>query len=537
MTEGTVTAREGAGGGRAASAASAERDRRAAWVWGGQTARVPRPNRSGPSALVIPLLLGLLGVLSLGLLAWGYRINEMQGRGFARMDAVMDLRISASVFHLWLEEHLHGQPGESPEHLWGDLARADALTDALLEGGSTEHGHQVEPLDEPELRGQGEGIRAGLRTLRTIATERLELGSRGGVGSALDGEFNAVFHRLHSLADELETEIEKRAAANQIWWRRIMGTVFVAWTVVIAVATTGLFLDQRRRLVAERGLREVRRELEETNRELERRVAERTASLTAANEALTREVEQRRLVQESLLDHQERLRELSSQISLAEERERRRIAVEVHDRIGTGLALASMKLATSLDEDPSSGAAEHTRIALALVNEAIEHTRSIAFALSTPILYELGLGAALEWLAEKVQGESGLPIVFEDGGICEALDKEQEILLYWSVRELLVNVVKHARASGVWVSCQREDGDVRVVVEDDGIGISEAAAADRADGRKGLGLFSIRQRMSSMGGYVEAEPRPGGGTQVTLVVPGPERETCHGTGGPTGGSA
>jgi signal transduction histidine kinase len=220
---------------------------------------------------------------------------------------------------------------------------------------------------------------------------------------------------------------------------------------------------------------------------------------------------------ESLREREAELRSLASQLSLTEERERRRIATELHDHIGQTLALCKIKLGM-LQESASAGLLESMDEIRKLIDQTIQYTRSLTSELSPPILYELGFEATVEWLGEKILKQYGILFHFEDDGQPKPICDEARVLLFQAVRELLVNVTKHAQARNVRVSIRRDGKDVRINVEDDGVGF-HASEIGSYISRTGFGLFSIRERLNYIGGYLEVESEPGHGTLVTLVAP------------------
>ncbi len=156
---------------------------------------------------------------------------------------------------------------------------------------------------------------------------------------------------------------------------------------------------------------------------------------------------------------------------------------------------------------------------LKLIDEAVISTRSLTFELSPPILYELGLEAALEWLTEEMESKHGIHCRFEDSGQPKPLDHDIGVLLFQTVRELLVNVRKHARARNVEVSIKRSGANILIKVEDDGVGFDMKRLCPRGGKPDGFGLFSIRERMRHVGGQVEIKSAPGQGTRVTVTAP------------------
>jgi signal transduction histidine kinase len=153
-----------------------------------------------------------------------------------------------------------------------------------------------------------------------------------------------------------------------------------------------------------------------------------------------------------------------------------------------------------------------------LIEQAIGHTRSLTLQLSPPILYELGLEPAVEWLAEQVEAETGLKVTVEDDGQPKPADDQIRPLMFNAVRELLVNVVKHARASSARVSLGRDGDRLRVVVADDGVGC-DSGRSQSAPSSSGFGLFNIRERFAHLGGRFELVSEAGKGCLVTLLAP------------------
>jgi signal transduction histidine kinase len=132
----------------------------------------------------------------------------------------------------------------------------------------------------------------------------------------------------------------------------------------------------------------------------------------------------------------------------------------------------------------------------------------------------LGLGAAIrEWLAEEIEKKHGLAVVFEDDGSEKILDTDTSAFLFRAVRELLVNVVKHAQAKNIKVSLQKENKTLIVSVIDDGLGFRHSGKKSLKSKKGGYGLFSIRERLSYLGGSVDIKSVLDRGTGVVLRVP------------------
>jgi signal transduction histidine kinase len=245
-------------------------------------------------------------------------------------------------------------------------------------------------------------------------------------------------------------------------------------------------------------------------------------------EAAQREITERKRAEARLLTYQQRLRSLASQLSLTEERERRRLATELHDRVSQTLAICKIKLGMLRQLASSTELAEALDEIDKYLKEIVRATRALTFEISSPILYQLGLEAALEWLTEQTWERDGIPSEFRDDRRPKPLDDDVRVLLFQAVRELLVNVAKHAQAHSVKVVIRREDSNVQIVVEDDGVGFTTFPIGSHWSEIKGFGLFSIRERLDYLGGQLKIKSERGNGTRVTLVAPLKHGETTTG---------
>ena len=222
-------------------------------------------------------------------------------------------------------------------------------------------------------------------------------------------------------------------------------------------------------------------------------------------------IQDRKSSEEQVLAYQEQLQSLAAELSLSEERERRRIATNLHDRIGQSLAFAKLKLAGLAQEKAELKPVQD------LIEQAIVDTRSLTFELSPPVLYELGLVPALEWLTRKIQQEHGIQTRFHDDGQPKPVHENFRVVLFQAARELLVNVVKHANASHAQVMLRRDGDALRIIIEDDGIGFEIAKA--KSETPRSFGLFNIRERVEYLGGRVKIQSEHRCGTRVTLIAP------------------
>lgn len=229
---------------------------------------------------------------------------------------------------------------------------------------------------------------------------------------------------------------------------------------------------------------------------LERRVVERTKELT---------------------DSQRRLRALASELNLAEQRERRRLAAELHDYLAQLLVVGRIKLGQALQKVGMSSPREHIQEADEILDRSLTYTRSLVAQLVPPVLEQFGLSAALLWLGDEMR-RRGLTVDVEAPREAPPLSVDQAALLYQSTRELLMNVLKHSHTTwaSVTLDCE-DDRDLAIMVRDEGAGFDMASTVNQALDK--FGLFSIRERMQVLGGAFTIESAPGKGTTATLTLP------------------
>jgi PAS domain S-box-containing protein len=235
---------------------------------------------------------------------------------------------------------------------------------------------------------------------------------------------------------------------------------------------------------------------------------------------IARDVTERKGMEEKIRTYQNELysvaAEMSSLESRIEERERHLIAADLHDYVGQNLVVSQFKLASLRKYLSAPDAAGHLEEVQELIGQTIEYTRSLTIELNPPILVEIGLHAAVESLAEGFEKIHGIRVIVEDDGLPKQTGEDVRYLLFRSVRELLMNAVKHSRAGSIRVSLERSLDSIRITVADDGLGF-EGVSAIRKNG--GFGLFTVRERLKRAGGSCEIVSIIGAGTTVILSAP------------------
>lgn len=230
------------------------------------------------------------------------------------------------------------------------------------------------------------------------------------------------------------------------------------------------------------------------------------------------DVTARKQAEQQLVEQRRQLRALVSQLAVAEEHERRRIADGLHDDISQLLAAARLKLsllATATDMRKARGLA---RDAGDYLDRMIKTTRSLAFELASPVLHRFGFEPALEDLCEKMSAQHGIRFAFKAQMQAATLPDDVQTLVFHAVRELMRNVVRHARASRATVDIRTRGRSLILTVQDDGVGFAESRLMASGPDR-GFGLFSVRERMKHLGGRFSVTRTAPHGTRITLAVP------------------
>ncbi|MCF7954587.1 MAG: PAS domain S-box protein, partial [Phycisphaerae bacterium] len=232
------------------------------------------------------------------------------------------------------------------------------------------------------------------------------------------------------------------------------------------------------------------------------------------------DITDRKEVEEKLIEYQKQLKALTCQLSLAEEQERKRIATWIHDEITQALIAVNMRLTVLQNEIKAGQVTLDVDGFKKYISELIEKTRVQAFDLSSPVLYAFGLEEAIRgYLTDEIEAKHGVSTEFKDDELPKPLEEDVQVQMYRSVRELLTNTIKHARAENIKVSMYREGDTIKIVVEDDGVGFDMAENDSGSDLTKGFGLFSIHENLSQLGGNAEVKSVAGQGTVVVLTAP------------------
>ena len=312
---------------------------------------------------------------------------------------------------------------------------------------------------------------------------------------------------------------------------RIYGYTAEEWLKDPRLWQTAIHSDDRERVIAE--ITEMQREKKSSV--IEYRVTKRNGMVRWAEDhvsweedkqgrvvsmnGLMYDITDRKEAEKKIKTYQKRLRALASKLTLTEEREKRHLATELHDSIGQLLALCRIKLGELEKVAKSTDVRSLAEEVEKGLEEIIWHTRSLTLRLGPPVLYELGLEAALEWLVEYMEEQYGVQTKFRFDGKVDPIEEELRVFIFRAVQELMMNVARHGETDKAEALVWRENETMHITVEDRGVGF-DSAILDAPSGKdSGFGIFSIRERIRYFGGELSIRSKPGKGTQITLVVP------------------
>ncbi|WP_372795744.1 PAS domain-containing protein [Pontiella sp.] len=225
------------------------------------------------------------------------------------------------------------------------------------------------------------------------------------------------------------------------------------------------------------------------------------------------------------IKYQNRLRALTQDLLQAEDRERRQLAMALHDDIGQMLAALNMKFSVLKEtEDPAAAEALVPQVD-ELISRIMQTTKSLTWEISPTSLYEMDIAAGLERMAEEIHDLFGLETRIDAAGPRIFLDKNTCAIIFRCAKELLVNIAKHAGVKKASVGISHYGDKAHLVVSDTGRGFQVEELEESS--KKSYGLFSIKERIEHLGGSMRIETSPQKGTKIMLIIPIDVEETLN----------
>lgn len=227
------------------------------------------------------------------------------------------------------------------------------------------------------------------------------------------------------------------------------------------------------------------------------------------------DVTDRELSQQKIQKYQNKLKELIYELFLTEEREKRQLAIDLHDHFSQLLALSKMKVSEFMKANPDASDNKHINDAKKYIDEALNKARSMTYNLSPPVLYELGLIEAMDWYINKIREEENIEIKFFKNIDTVNFKEQIQAIIYRIFTELMVNIIKHAKASSILVIIERVNNNFYLRVSDDGIGFD----TEEIGNKESFGLFSIKERVEQLSGIAHFISAKQKGTVVDISIP------------------
>ena len=266
-------------------------------------------------------------------------------------------------------------------------------------------------------------------------------------------------------------------------------------------------------------VREQSVELTRVNGELQTKIKE----LEKVNKELQVEITERKELHRALNESKKTLRHMSTHLIRAQEKERKRIALELHDELGQDLSLLKLKIGSikkALPQDQTELKNACKGISDYIV-QMVENVRRLSRDLSPRIIDDLGLSSALRWLAESSARHMNIEPLIEMDDIDSLISPEAQVTLYRIFQEAMTNVVKYAKATRIWISVRKDEMQdiLTFIVKDNGVGFDLEHFAGHISTEKGLGLAGMNEHARMLGGSFAISSQKGIGTTITISVP------------------
>ncbi|MBC7961563.1 MAG: sensor histidine kinase [Steroidobacteraceae bacterium] len=479
---------------------------------------------------LMPMTILLIGILSVALLFGVYRIRVYQHINSVLNNTILHVEVNTAIFHMQIEEFISG---DTTVNITDAIARMDKsikLAEAISYGG---------PIDSEQeslsgmvkmlgLQAQAEEMTSLLKSFKNLALWRLQSSRERGIGSDSDQQFDAMFNQILEKTVIIENVCKTNRDDYLLKSKRIVHGIYLLWAFVMVSATTVIWRIEVQRKRAEEALLESNslllsqaEELAAHRENLAGLVEQRTSELTAANERLRFEITERLQVEETLRESDKQIRQLSAELLMAQEIERKRISMELHDSLGQALNVMKLRIRLiekGMDESQEAARGDCESL-LEYLDDVIEEVRRLSLDLSPAILEDLGLASALRWLVSNFRKSHSLKATADIAEIDALFPENHRITIYRVIQEALTNVGKHAGASNVSIGIRRHDDQVTFSVEDDGNGFDPQDISSRKASERGVGLTTMSERVRMVGGVFGLWSRAGEGTRITFSLP------------------
>lgn len=476
----------------------------------------------------MPFFVFTIGILSISLVGVVVAVAQRLVDEALIEAMILDARGQAAMARAELDLVIAWDSEADPGKVTTQLDQAIYLLNAVVHGGETNVHGVVMPLKDPELSASAEAVKYLIVQMKKVALVRLGDQTEHADALDTDRQLQSLFRSFMGKASELVHEFESREIARVKRIRLGLLGVLSIWMVGVVASGTSIWKTEKRRKAANDELARTNKllgaqasELAVHRDNLVGLVENRTVELAMANQHLQLQIAECRQTEGELKESERTIRHLSSKLINAQEKERKRISMELHDELGQALnavKLHIMVIGSRLKDD--QGEIRKTCEELhEYLNQVIENVRRLSLDLSPASLEDLGLRSSLQWLFKSSSKTANLNVTYRIPEIDRFFHQNHWITIYRVIQEALTNIVKHAQAKNISVVVERDDDTVTFSVEDDGQGFDPKQVAEDKVLRRGLGLITMKERVRMMGGAFELSSHWGQGTRITFTIP------------------
>jgi len=235
--------------------------------------------------------------------------------------------------------------------------------------------------------------------------------------------------------------------------------------------------------------------------------------------SVIRDVTNRKKTEERLHEYQESLKQLTTELSIVEEKQRKEFAANIHDHLSQLLVISQMKINDLKRQIQKEGQEKELEAISKHIAEALENSRKITYDLSPPVLYELGLVETMYWFTDKLNEEQNIRAKFTTNVKTLELPESKLIIVFRVIQELVNNVLKHAQANNLEIGFKAKKNSFEIKVADNGKGFRINGSLDTKFKKSGFGLFAVKERVNNLGGWFSVQSEPGIGTFIKITLP------------------
>lgn len=446
----------------------------------------------------IYLVITIVGLSIVGMLGYSFFTSDRLLRIYAPLvDSAMEIRLEATLAHLWFEEIISGDRQEDIASVWGRLDSADWYAKAMLEGGKNPEGTFL-PLDNIEMRQAIKEVRVSLARFRDITKKRLAAVKTSGPGTSIDQHFDAVFKDFFKKADNVETRLQQEIKQKLSNFRYIQLILIASSSFLFMLLMIAFTRFDRSRV-------------------------NNFLSLREAHINLEGEMDERKKAESALEASEKELRLLTRKLLSAEENERKGIAQELHEGIGQALSVIKLNTENTLDtlrKNPGDFDSKNLEAIISMVEKANENVRRIVKDLRPSTLDVLGLLPTISLIIEEFEMINTDIRIERDISVKEdEIEVSLKTIIYRILLEALNNIVEHSQARTVRLSLKKSADMLELILEDNGVGFDVSESFLSESSEKGFGLASMRERAELSEGTFTIDSAIKKGTTLTASWP------------------